>query len=170
MTLEQLNAQPADAAYAELASCCVAENWVNAMVKARPFQSVDEVLQTAETIWQGLTDADYLEAFEGHPRIGDVSTLKKKFAHTAAAAGHEQSEMQAADDAVLEKMKVLNDDYFEKFGFIFIVCASGKTAAQMLELIEARYPNDAQTELAIAAGEQAKITSLRLQKLLATTE
>lgn len=166
MTLEELNRLSTEDAYAKFEYCCVAANWVNAMVAARPFATAEACLQTANDIWASLSEADFLEAFEGHPRIGDVSTLKEKFARTAGSAGHEQSGMQQADDALLYKMKDLNDEYFDKFGFIFIVCATGKSAREMLDLLEARLPNDSAVELAIAAGEQAKITKIRLSQLL----
>lgn len=166
MTLNELNNLNADDAYKAFETCCVAPRWVDAMVNARPFESEVQVYEHADTIWAQLSEPDYLAAFEGHPQIGDVSTLRAKYANTAEKAGHEQSGMQQASDAVLEQMMTLNQDYLTKFGFIFIVCATGKSAEQMLALIEQRLPNERTKELAIAAGEQAKITRIRLEKLL----
>ncbi|WP_441002790.1 2-oxo-4-hydroxy-4-carboxy-5-ureidoimidazoline decarboxylase [Pseudocolwellia agarivorans] len=164
--LTQLNEQSKSDAYQALESCCVAPRWVEAMVAARPFSSHEEVYQTAQKIWDELNEDDYLAAFEGHPQIGDVSTLRAKFAATAEKAGHEQSGMSAADENVLQDMMATNKAYLENFGFIFIVCATGKSAEQMLALIKERINNDRDTELAIAANEQAKITKIRLEKLL----
>jgi len=166
MKINQLNQLTEQQAYEVFETCCVAPNWVNAMVSARPFTSEQHVYESAQSIWQGLTSEDYLAAFEGHPQIGDVSTLKAKFANTAHKAGDEQSGMQVASEDVLQEMMALNKAYLEKFGFIFIVCATGKSALEMRTLIQARIDNDKTTELAIAAAEQAKITKIRLEKLL----
>ena len=110
---------------------------------------------------------DYLEAFEGHPRIGDVESLAKKYANTKGWAGGEQKGLESADREVLQRLAKGNADYEAKFGHIFIVCATGKSAAEMLALLEARMPNDPKTEVMVAAEEQNKITRLRLKKLLA---
>ncbi|REL27610.1 2-oxo-4-hydroxy-4-carboxy-5-ureidoimidazoline decarboxylase [Thalassotalea euphylliae] len=166
MTIAEFNALTEAQAYAALERCCVAPRWVESMLAARPFTSSHALLDKAEQIWQQLGERDYLAAFEGHPQIGDVSTLSAKFANTATQAGHEQSGMGQANAQVLEEMVVLNKAYLAKFGFIFIVCATGKSATEMLELIRQRIDNDAATELAIAAGEQAKITRIRLEKLV----
>lgn len=165
MNLEQFNQLPERQAFEALESCCVAKNWVNAMLAVRPFSDFQSLSNIAQSLWAQCSDQDYLAAFEGHPRIGDVATLKAKYQHTANLAGHEQSGMTQADDQLLKKMKQRNDDYFDKFGFIFIVCASGKSAQQMLEILESRIGNDYKTELAIAANEQMKITQIRLEKL-----
>ncbi|PLT26147.1 2-oxo-4-hydroxy-4-carboxy-5-ureidoimidazoline decarboxylase [Pseudoalteromonas sp. MelDa3] len=149
-----------------LEHCCAAPNWAAGMIKAMPFKSAQQLFECAQSIWDSLGESDYLAAFEGHPQIGDLSTLSKKYAATAQKAGHEQSGMSKANEAVLTKMIALNKEYLNKFGFIFIVCATGKTAEQMLELIEQRIHNTRSTELNIAAGEQAKITKIRLESLL----
>jgi OHCU decarboxylase len=106
-----------------------------------------------------------LAAFAAHPRIGDVDSLRTKFAHTKTWASGEQAGVDAASEDTLIRLADGNDAYFDRFGYIFIVCATGKSADQMLALLEARLPNDAVTELPIAAAEQRKITQLRLQKL-----
>lgn len=170
MTLDELNALPEVAAYKEIEACCVAKNWVKAMVAARPFSNLDHLLEQADTVWKSMSEVDIREAFDGHPRIGDVNTLRAKYAHTADKAGHEQSGMSAADDATISEMATLNDDYFKKFGFIFIVCATGKSAYEMLELLKQRMSNSLAVELAIAAQEQSKITKIRLNKLLASEQ
>ncbi|WP_158969351.1 2-oxo-4-hydroxy-4-carboxy-5-ureidoimidazoline decarboxylase [Paraglaciecola sp. L3A3] len=166
MTLSELNSVTPEQAYKVFESCCCAPNWVNKMVKKRPFTNTLVLQEQALRIWNNLDHVDYLAAFEGHPQIGDLSTLQKKYASTSDTAGHEQSGMSLAQQSTLEKMALLNQQYLERFGFIFIVCASGKSAEQMLELIQSRINNSPQQEIQIAAREQAKITKLRLEKLL----
>ena len=136
------------------------------MLNIMPFENKDHLFHSAQTVWDSLSESDYLAAFEGHPQIGDLSTLSKKYAATAKKAGHEQSGMSKANEQTLKKMIELNKQYLSKFGFIFIVCASGKSAEKMLELIEQRVDNTREEELTIAAGEQAKITKIRLESLL----
>ena len=137
------------------------------MVIGRPFESLPELLEISDRVWEECDLDDYLEAFQGHPRIGDVESLAKKYANTKGWAGGEQKGVEGADRAVLERLAKGNADYEEKFGHLFIVCATGKSAAEMLALLEARMPNDPKAEVLIAAAEQNKITRLRLKKLLA---
>lgn len=146
--------------------CCHSSLWADRMVAARPFQSDSELFGTADAIWRDLGAQDYLEAFAGHPRIGDIDSLRQKFAATASWAAGEQAGAAAADDATLQGLADGNRKYEARFGHIFIVCATGKTASEMLDLLRARLDNDADTELQVAAGEQAKITRIRLEKLL----
>lgn len=112
--------------------------------------------------WFGLAPGDWLEAFRQHPKIGDRSALRARFPHTAHMSAHEQRGVDAASDTLLDALAEGNRVYEEKFGFIFIVCATGKTAAEMLGLLRARLANQADREIRAAAGEQAKITELRL--------
>lgn len=167
MTLEQLNQLSVAEAKTAFSQCCVSERWIEQMVTARPFSSVEELYLQAETIWQALQEGDYLQAFEGHPKIGDVSSLKQKYASTKQLAAGEQSSVQVAGDDVIDALAQGNSDYEDKFGFIFIVCATGKSAAEMMALLQARLPNDPVTEIQLAADEQAKITRIRMNKLLA---
>jgi 2-oxo-4-hydroxy-4-carboxy-5-ureidoimidazoline decarboxylase len=161
-----LNNATADQAFSIIEACCCAPRWVEAMVASRPFLTKQAVFETAQVIWQSLDEHDYLIAFEGHPQIGDISTLKAKYASTSQVAGHEQAGMSLAQEDLLKEMAQVNQDYLHKFGFIFIVCASGKSAEQMLNLIKNRITNSPAVELSIAAQEQAKITQIRLEKLL----
>ncbi len=166
MTLDQLNRlSEVDAAVA-FEQCCAAQRWVERMVIDRPFESLAEMLEISDRIWEECDVDDYLEAFQGHPRIGDVESLAKKYANTKGWAGGEQKGVEGADREVLERLAKGNVDYEAKFGHIFIVCATGKSAAEMLALLEARMPNDPKTELMVAAEEQNKITRIRLKKLL----
>jgi 2-oxo-4-hydroxy-4-carboxy-5-ureidoimidazoline decarboxylase len=137
------------------------------MVTARPFASEQGLRAAADTAWQGIAEGDFLEAFEGHPKIGDVSSLRAKYANTKELAGNEQGLVKEANDDVLEVLAQGNTDYEAKFGFIFIVCATGKSAKQMSDLLQARLPNNKAQELVHAAEEQRKIFQLRIDKALA---
>ena len=136
------------------------------MINSRPFYNIQAIHDTSDKIWSSLSGKDYLEAFTHHPQIGDIDSLKKKFASTAIWAEKEQQATSQASDEVLTALKKGNDKYLKRFGFIFIVCATGKTAEQMLDLLNDRLPNDEVIELHVSAAEQNKITYLRLEKLL----
>jgi len=150
-----------------LFKCCGSTNWVNKMLTVLPAEDLVDLLQDADEQWLQCNEQDWLEAFSHHPKIGDKSSLKEKFASTAAWASNEQSGVNQASDDVIDALAKGNDDYFNKFGFIFIVCATGKSAEEMLALLNARLPNDPEKEIRIAAEEQAKITAIRLNKLFA---
>ena len=150
-----------------LFKCCGSTTWVNKMLAVLPAEDLVDLLQDADEQWLQCAEPDWLEAFTHHPKIGDKSSLKEKFASTAAWASGEQSGVNQASDEVIDALAKGNDDYFNKFGFIFIVCATGKSAEEMLALLNARLPNDPDKELRIAAEEQAKITAIRLNKLFA---
>ena len=159
MTLEELNALEPSRAEAEFRRCCGSVRWARAMAGARPFADVDAMIAHGEKIWTSLEDADRLEAFAAHPRIGERRAV-------SAWSSEEQAGMRWADQHTQEKLAALNVDYQERFGYIFIVCATGKSSGEMLALLEARLSNDAPAELAVAAGEQRQITALRLRKLV----
>jgi 2-oxo-4-hydroxy-4-carboxy-5-ureidoimidazoline decarboxylase len=142
-----------------LRRCCGSDAWVHSMVAARPFTCSDELLQRSDRIWKSLSREDWLQAFAAHPRIGS------RAAQGWGAA--EQAGARDADSSVLTRLAALNSEYESRFGYIFIVCATGKSAAEMLALLESRLENEADTELHVAAEEQRKITRLRLEKLLA---
>lgn len=136
------------------------------MTSARPFLLVDKLFETADSIWSSLPPSDHLEAFASHPKIGSKEAAPKQQAKSAEWSAGEQSGMDAASDAVRDELAECNRLYLDKFGFIFIVCASGKSAQEMLALCKARLDNPLETELKIAAEEQRKITEIRLTKLL----
>lgn len=148
-----------------LTKCCGASLWVEAMLKRRPYKDSEAVLHAAGEIWWQLDKSAWLEAFEHHPKIGDINSLRERFDHTKDWASNEQSGVNNAHEEVLTRLAKGNQEYEEKFGYIFIVCATGKTAEQMLEILEDRLPNDPEKELKIAAGEQLEITIIRLKKL-----
>ncbi|MER3522522.1 MAG: OHCU decarboxylase [Ignavibacteria bacterium] len=169
MTLDELNRMDAPAAATELYCCCGSLRWVEGLLDRRPFRSVDALLQCADEVWWSLAEHDWMEAFTHHPRIGDIESLKKKFADTARWAASEQASVQEASEAILRALADGNREYEQRFGFIFIVCATGKTAEDLLAHLQSRLNNPHATELGVAAGEQAKITRLRLLKLLETS-
>ena len=159
MTLEELNALEPSRAEAEFRRCCGSARWAGAMTRARPFADVDAMIALGETIWASLAPADWLEAFAAHPRIGERRAV-------STWSSEEQDGMRQADQRTQEKLAALNVDYQERFGYIFIVCATGKSSGDMLAMLEARMSNDAPAELAVAAGEQRRIAALRLRKLV----
>ncbi len=167
MTLEQLNNLAQKEIESLLQQCCNATKWYKVLAAQFPVQSVEELEGKADRIWATCEPNDWLEAFEAHPKIGDVKSLAKKFAATKSWAGNEQSAVELANQKVIEDLAAGNKAYETKFGFIFIVFATGKTAQQMLDLLLARLPNERVEELKIAATEQHKITKLRIKKLLA---
>ncbi|MCF6191494.1 MAG: 2-oxo-4-hydroxy-4-carboxy-5-ureidoimidazoline decarboxylase [Cocleimonas sp.] len=147
--------------------CNTSERWCECMTVSREtYSSFQSVIKAADECWALSKEEDLLQAFEGHPEIGDVSTLREKYRNTAESAGHEQSGVNTATENTLQSLSQGNKDYKEKFGFIFIVCASGKSANEMLELLLQRLPNTREQELMNAAEEQRKITHVRLSKLL----
>ena len=166
MNLKTVNNASIEQCTHSFMQCCTSSVWVNAMVAARPYTDTKALAKQADLAWQGLSESDYKEAFEGHPQIGNMDTLRAKYANTKALASGEQSSVNEASVHVLLELAQGNTDYLEKFGFIFIVCATGKNAEQMLTLLQARLPNDKATELVNAAQEQRKIFHLRLEKLL----
>jgi 2-oxo-4-hydroxy-4-carboxy-5-ureidoimidazoline decarboxylase len=165
MNLEVINTWTEAQARESFGRCCGSECWSRAMALARPFESEAALVDTAERIWWGLSRADWLEAFAAHPRIGDLQSLRARFATTAAWASREQSAVDGAAETVLNELAGGNRQYEERFGYIFIVCATGKTADEMLELLRARLTNDPVAEIKIAAGEQMKITKIRLERI-----
>lgn len=165
--LERLNGLEADAASTLFLSCNGARAWAETMSALRPFGSLRELFAAAESVWWKLGTTAWLDAFAAHPRIGSKQKGKAQSAKSAAWSKGEQKKVDAADKAVRAQLARLNDAYFSKFGFIFIVCATGKSAPEMLALLEERLPRSKKAELETAAVEQMKITRLRLEKWLA---
>ena len=141
----------------ELLSCCGSRHWAGRMAGARPFASESELLSSADRFWNELSMEDWLEAFAAHPKIGE---------RASGQAAREQSGTRSASPEVIEGLAMANHDYEKRFGHIFIVCASGKTAQEMLDLCRRRLHNDPPEELAVATEEQGKIMRLRLENLL----
>jgi len=168
MSIAEFDHLSKDEQQALLTKCCGSTAWVAKMIAAFPVEDLVELLEYAEEKWYQCSEADWLEAFTHHPKIGDINSLKEKFASTAAWAAGEQSAVTQSTQEVLEALAEGNRLYEEKFGYIFIVCATGKSAAEMLALLEVRLQNAAEVEIEIAAAEQDKITKLRLEKLFAS--
>lgn len=166
MSLGELNALPEAQAAEALQKCCAAAAWVNGMVERRPYENFAQLNAAAQAVWSTMGESDKLEAFSAHPQIGNVETLRAKFANTKTIAAGEQNSVREADESVLQALASSNTAYLEKFGFIFIVFASGKSAAEMLSLLQQRINNSREEELQNAAAEQLKITQLRLRKLI----
>ena len=152
-----LNALDEGAARDALLRCCGCERWVDAMLVGRPFANDAALLETADAVWRGLTPADWLEAFTTHPRIGDR--------HAGGWSAEEQAGMGATTVAIIERMHLLNQRYEKRFGHVFLICASGRAAGELLGEMERRITNAPDLELREAAEELRKITRLRLQKL-----
>jgi OHCU decarboxylase len=140
-----------------LARCCAARRWVDAMLAARPFASDAALFDAAGRAWWDLGREDWLEAFAGHPRIGERAD--------DAWARSEQEGVTRAGLGTLSALAQGNRDYERRFGYVFLICATGKGALEMLGALERRLAHDPATELRIAAAEQAKITRLRLERL-----
>jgi 2-oxo-4-hydroxy-4-carboxy-5-ureidoimidazoline decarboxylase len=151
-------------ARAFLTSCCGAMRWVERMLARRPFGSGERLMRIARDEWFALSPDDWREAFAHHPKIGDRAALGARFPQTAELSASEQSGVTNASEATLDALAALNRDYEARFGYIFIVCATGKSADEMLALLHARIGNPPEREIQIAAGEQAKITALRLAR------
>ena len=162
--LAEFNQIPAARADSLLLDCCGSQKWVRQMAGARPFAHVTALLRQAKQIWWSLSNEDWLEAFAAHPPIGSNAAAPAQQLQAAQWSREEQSGTQAALDSVRAGLAEANHLYEKKFGYIFIVCASGKSAAEMLVLCRQRLANEASAELRLAAEEQQKITEIRLRK------
>ena len=164
--LEQLNSLPSDDAEAEFMKCCGSTLWARRMAGQRPFQDLEELLAKADAVWWALDPEDWLEAFSRHPKIGEKKAERDQAEAARRWSEQEQAGTHSADQDTRNSLVELNREYERKFGFIYIVCATGKSADEMLSILKARLQNEAEAELRIAAEEQRRITHLRLQKLL----
>ena len=156
--LEYLNALLPQPLNHFLTTACAASKWAETMAASRPFPSVDEVLARAEEAFADLGESDWLDAFGGHPRIGERTG--------DALATAEQSGARDAEGAVLEELEEVNREYEERFGFTYIVYATGKGADEMMKIARERLTNTREQEIENAAVEQRKITATRLRKML----
>ena len=164
MNLNDFNKSGKDAAAKELFACCGSSKWVSLLMKHFPFASEKEMVDKAASVWyEECGEADWKESFTHHPKIGDIKSLEQKF------AGKEQAGMAAASAETIQALAKANAGYENKNDFIFIVCATGKSANEMLRLLNDRLSNTTDDEIRIAMGEQHKITLIRLKKLLTET-
>ncbi|XP_078148118.1 transthyretin-like protein isoform X1 [Carex rostrata] len=146
--------------------CCASTKFAKEMAVAGPFVDLHHAVRTARHIWLNLVDVNgWLEAFANHPAIGSTSPSVSQWCK------EEQSKaMSTATDSTMEELKEWNQKYQDKFGFVFLICASGRSTAEILSELKKRYPNRPIVELETAAHEEMKITELRIQRLFATTE
>ena len=166
MTLVELNHLPPDQTEAQFLKCCGSKRWAQMMAKARPFETEQAILDEADALFGLLSDEDWLEAFRAHPKIGEKKAATDQSEMAKQWSSQEQSRAESAAAETREALAEGNREYERRFGFIFIVCATGKSADEMLTMLEQRMANDPAPELRVAAEEQRKITHLRLQKLL----
>jgi hydroxyisourate hydrolase len=166
MQLADLNTLDSEAASRAFLPCCGSFRWALQMAAARPFASAKAMAASADTIWRALDEVDWLEAFAAHPRIGSSAAEGPGGAGGSSWPDEEQAGVAEASDQTRRRLEKANQDYEARFGYIFIVCATGKTGEQMLALLERRSRHRPADELRIAAEEQRKIMQLRLKKLL----
>ena len=164
MTLAEFNGLPGAQAESLLMDCCGSARWAASVASRRPYANVDALHKSADSIWWKLERADWLEAFSHHPQIGEKPAGGSESARKWAVG--EQSGARAAGDDVKSRLARANRAYFEKFGYIYIVCATGKTAEGMLAILNQRLQNDLPSEISVAAEQQRLITRIRLDKLL----
>jgi allantoicase len=165
-SLERFNRLPRQRALRALLDCCSSKKWAQQMATLRPFAGEAELLNAADKTWSALAREDWLEAFQHHPPIGETQARARQSATASRWSAKEQSSAQNAVPDVLEALAAQNRAYAEKFGYVFLICATGKTSEEILNALRRRLPNDPDTELRAAAEEQRKITRLRLEKLL----
>ena len=136
------------------------------MTKERPFRDLQELLEKADAVWWALDEEDWLEAFSRHPKIGEKKSERAQAEEASEWSEQEQSGARSADEETRRELVALNHAYLQKFGYIYIICATGKTADEMLAILKERLKNDAELEIRIAAEEQRRIMHLRLIKSL----
>jgi allantoicase len=165
-SLERFNRLPHQRALRALLDCCGSKKWAQQMAARRPFAGESELFEVADKTWSALAREDWLEAFLHHPPIGEKRANAKQSATASRWSAKEQSSAQKAAPEVLEALTAQNRSYAEKFGYVFLICATGKSSEEILRALRQRLPNDRDSELRIAAEEQRRITRLRLEKLL----
>jgi OHCU decarboxylase len=165
-SIKRINDLSALDATAEFLKCCGSTKWAQEMTAARPFATEQELFTRADDISASLEDEDWLEAFRAHPKIGEKKAATVQSHQEQKWSAQEQSGVAEASAGTISQLAERNREYEDRFGFIFIVCASGKSPDEMLAILSGRIDNDPRTELRIASEEQRKITRLRLEKLL----
>ena len=166
ITVAQLDTLPDAEAAFKLAACCGASAWVSGMLARRPFASRDQLFTASEEVARTLRDSDWLEAFAYHPRIGKRNSNAVVSTTAESWSIGEQSASATASTAVRAALADANAEYEERFGFIFIICASGRSADEILAALRERMDNEPGAEIFVAAREQQQITRLRLEKLI----
>ena len=165
--LARWNALPQEEAAREILACCGSNAWASGISSRRPIPDELSLLETSDAIWLSLPEADWLEAFRSHPRIGESRAEVPSAPQSSTWSEQEQQKAATAEEAQKMALKWGNREYEQKFGRIFIVCATGKSATEILEILRRRLHNDPVTELQQAAEEQRKIMHLRLKRWIA---
>jgi allantoicase len=166
--LERFNRLPRKQAMKHLLDCCGSTKWAEQMAQQRPYATLAALYQSATDIWSVLSREDWLEAFRHHPAIGATRASAKRSPTASRWSASEQSAAQAAPRDVLAALLAENNAYAQRFGYVFLICATGKTSEEILHALRQRISNTLEAELRMAAEEQNKITRLRLEKLLAS--
>lgn len=163
--IDGLDMAPRSEAVERLLACCGAERWATAMADRRPFGDPGRLLEAAEAEWARLASADWREAIEHHPRLAGSDLAAPRFASTRSLSELEQAGVAEADEATRRTLADAQREYEERFGFIFLIRASGRSATEILAELRHRMSNDPETELAVAARELREIARLRLERL-----
>jgi 2-oxo-4-hydroxy-4-carboxy-5-ureidoimidazoline decarboxylase len=159
---QRIDEASAPEAVKELGICCASRRWTERMLARRPFGSLDAAQAAAQEEWLTLAPSEWKEAFAHHPRVGDIAALRARFGADPASSLREQAGVESADASVLQALLEANREYERRFGYIFIVCATGKTAKEMLDLLRSRLRNEPSAEILVAAAEHARICDVRL--------
>jgi len=168
-TLAAWNEAAASSAIEAMLACCGSKRWAAAMVALRPIASVEALSQAADRVWSTMQEPDWLEAFACHPRIGErkpAPVAARASKQSAAWSRQEQSSASAANELVLAELAGDNHLYEQRFGFTCIVCATGKSAAEILTILKRRLTSNREAELREAAEQQRQIMQIRLGKWL----
>ncbi len=164
--LTRWNRLPPDEALRVILPCCGSKAWAQGMVSRRPFANQDALLDASDETWRNLMRSDWMEAFQSHPRIGDSQPSHSASTQSVEWSAQEQHNVAAAEAAVKTALADANREYEQRFNRTFIVCATGKSAPEILEILRRRLQNDAESELHVAAEQQRQITQIRLRKWL----
>ncbi|WP_205510735.1 2-oxo-4-hydroxy-4-carboxy-5-ureidoimidazoline decarboxylase [Longitalea arenae] len=170
MTIAEFDGLDIEKKKALLHTCCGSTAWVNNVLEALPAEDLIDLFQIAEEKWYACHESDWREAFAQHPRIGDINSLKENLSAANAWAEKEQSAVKQASEQTIQELAAANEKYEQRFGYTFIVCATGKPANEMLQILNQRLYNSPEVEIQVAMEEQLKITRLRLEKLFGINE
>jgi 2-oxo-4-hydroxy-4-carboxy-5-ureidoimidazoline decarboxylase len=164
--LEDWNRLSVEQAIGAILPCCGSKAWARGMAGRRPLPDEAALLAASDETWHNLAQSEWLEAFQSHPRIGETGARQGVPLQSAAWSEREQKKIQDIDDTFRIALEEGNREYERRFGRIFIVCATGKSATEILEILRRRLQNNAETELREAAEQQRQITQIRLRKWL----
>jgi 2-oxo-4-hydroxy-4-carboxy-5-ureidoimidazoline decarboxylase len=161
-TVAELNRLSEDAVLQDLRSCCSSDRWIAAVAAGRPYADEAGLLAASDAAVAGMSEADLGNALAGHPRIGD----RRAEASPGSWSGQEQAGVRGADDGLRQSLDEGNAEYERRFGHIYLACATGRSAAELLAFLRERLGNDRETEWSVVASELAKINRIRLRKLI----